>query len=137
MAPVVKMYTLGHEFVPAPLHAGGLRYHGMSSSLSALYDQGLIEAVAVPQLETFEAALLFAQTEGIIPAPESAHAIRVAVDEALEAKEAGEERVIVFNLSGHGHFDLAAYQEYLAGDLENYQHPEEAIRQALKSLPAV
>lgn len=137
MAPVVKMYTLGHEFVPAPLHAGGLRYHGMSSSLSALYDQGLIEAVAVPQLETFEAALLFAQTEGIIPAPESAHAIRAAVDEALEAKEAGEERVIVFNLSGHGHFDLAAYQEYLAGDLENYQHPEEAIRQALKSLPAV
>lgn len=137
MAPVVKMYTLGHEFVPAPLHAGGLRYHGMSSSLSALYDQGLIEAVAVPQLETFEAALLFAQTEGIIPAPESAHAIRTAVDEALEAKEAGEERVIVFNLSGHGHFDLAAYQEYLAGDLENYQHPEEAIRQALKSLPAV
>lgn len=137
MAPVVKMYTLGHEFVPAPLHAGGLRYHGMSSSLSALYDQGLIEAVAVPQLETFEAALLFAQTEGIIPAPESAHAIRTAVDEALEAKEAGEERVIVFNLSGHGHFDLAAYQEYLAGDLENYQHPEEAIRQALKSLPVV
>ncbi len=137
MAPVVKMYTLGHEFVPAPLHAGGLRYHGMATSLSALYDEGHIDAVAVPQLETFEAALLFTQTEGIIPAPESAHAVRTAVDEALDAKEKGEERVIVFNLSGHGHFDLAAYDEYLSGELENYQHPADEIKQALRSLPEV
>jgi len=137
IAPVLKMYTLGHEFVPAPLHAGGLRYHGMSASISALYNGGYIEAVAVPQLGTFEAGLLFSRTEGIIPAPESAHAIRIAIDQALEAKELGEERVIVFNLSGHGYFDLAAYQEYLQGDLQNYQHPQKAIDEALKKLPAI
>ncbi|NQS91851.1 MAG: TrpB-like pyridoxal phosphate-dependent enzyme [Chloroflexi bacterium] len=137
MAPVLKMYTLGHEFVPAPLHAGGLRYRGMSASISALYDEGYIEAIAVPQLGTFEAALTFARTEGIIPAPESAHAIRAAIDEALEAKELGEERVIVFNLSGHGYFDLAAYEEYLGGKLHNYQHPQEAIDTALEKLPIV
>jgi len=135
MAPVLKMYTLGHEFVPAPLHAGGLRYHGMSSSISALYDEGYIEAVAVPQMGTFEAALTFARAEGIIPAPESAHAIKAAVDEALDAKEQDEERVIVFNLSGHGYFDLTAYQEYMAGGLENYQHPQKEIEKALQSLP--
>ncbi len=135
MAPVLKMYTLGHDFVPAPLHAGGLRYHGMSASISALYDEGLIEAVAVPQIGTFEAALTFAHTEGIIPAPESAHAIRAAIDEALEAKELGEERVIVFNLSGHGYFDMTAYQEYMEGGLENHQHPQKAIDNALKNLP--
>ncbi|MEN8242684.1 MAG: TrpB-like pyridoxal phosphate-dependent enzyme, partial [Chloroflexota bacterium] len=112
MAPIVKMHTLGHGFVPAPIHAGGLRYHGMAPSLCALFDAGLIEAVSVPQLATFEAAVLFAQTQGIIPAPETAHAVRTAIDEALDAKEKGEERVIVFNLSGHGHFDLAAYQAY-------------------------
>ena len=137
MAPVLKMYTLGHDFVPAPLHAGGLRYHGMSASISALYNEGYIEAVAVPQLGTFEAALTFAHTEGIIPAPESAHAIRAAIDEALEAKELGEERVIVFNLSGHGYFDLTAYQEYMEGGLENYQQPQKAIDKALKNLPVV
>jgi len=137
LAPVLKMCTLGHTFVPAPLHAGGLRYHGMSASISALYKEGYIEAVAVPQLGTFEAGLLFSRTEGIIPAPESAHAIRVAIDEALEAKELGEERVIVFNLSGHGYFDLAAYQEYLGGELQNYQHPQQAIDEALKHLPKV
>jgi tryptophan synthase beta chain len=137
MAPVVKMYTLGHEFVPAPLHAGGLRYHGMAPSVSALYNAGYIEAVAVPQLGTFEAALLFARTEGIIPAPETAHAIRAAIDEALEAKEQGDERVIVFNLSGHGYFDMMAYQEYMQGDLQNYQHPQGAIDEALESLPKV
>jgi len=135
MAPVLKMYTLGHEFVPAPLHAGGLRYHGMSASISALYDEGYIEAVAVPQMGTFEAALTFARAEGIIPAPESAHAIKAAVDEALDAKEQDEERVIVFNLSGHGYFDLTAYQEYMAGGLENYQHPQKEIEKALQSLP--
>jgi len=137
MAPVLKMYTLGHEFVPAPLHAGGLRYHGMSASVSALYNEGLIEAVAVPQLETFEAALTFARTEGIIPAPETAHAIKTAIDEALEAKKLGEERVIVFNLSGHGYFDMAAYEEYLSGNLKNYQHPQAEIDEALSKVPEV
>jgi len=137
IAPVLKMHTLGHEFIPAPLHAGGLRYHGMSASVSALYNGGYIEAVAVPQMGTFEAGLLFSRTEGIIPAPETAHAIRTAIDEALEAKELGEKRVIVFNLSGHGYFDLTAYQEYLQGDLKNYQHPQKAIDEALKKLPEV
>jgi tryptophan synthase beta chain len=115
MAPVVKMYTLGHDFVPAPIHAGGLRYHGMSPQICALYDAGYIDAVAVAQPETFEAAILFAQAEGTIPAPESAHAIRVAIDEALDAKEKGEERVILFNLSGHGLLDLSAYDAYNQG----------------------
>jgi tryptophan synthase beta chain len=137
MAPIVKMFTLGHDFVPAPIHAGGLRYHGMAPSICALYDAGYIEAVAVPQLATFEAAVLFAQSEGIIPAPETAHAVRVAIDEALDAKEKGEERVIMFNLSGHGHFDLAAYQAYLANDLQDYDYPEEAIQAALSKLPQV
>lgn len=137
MAPIMKMYTLGHNFIPAPLHAGGLRYHGMSASVSALYDAGYIEARAVPQLGTFEAALTFARSEGIIPAPESAHAIKVAVDEALDAKARGEKRVIVFNLSGHGYFDLAAYQEYLSGHLTNYQHSQAAIAEALAGLPAI
>ncbi|MBG0784183.1 MAG: TrpB-like pyridoxal phosphate-dependent enzyme [Anaerolineaceae bacterium] len=115
MAPVVKMYTLGHDFVPAPIHAGGLRYHGMSPQICALYDAGYIEAISVPQLPTFEAAILFAQAEGTIPAPESAHAIRAAIDEALDAKEKGEERVILFNLSGHGLLDLSAYDAYNQG----------------------
>jgi tryptophan synthase beta chain len=137
MAPIVKMFTLGHDFVPAPIHAGGLRYHGMAPSICALYDAGFIEAVAVPQLATFEAAVLFAQTQGIIPAPETAHAVRVAIDEALDAKEKGEERVIMFNLSGHGHFDLAAYQAYLANELQDYDYPEEAIKSALEKLPDV
>jgi tryptophan synthase beta chain len=137
MAPIVKMYTLGHDFVPAPIHAGGLRYHGMAPSVCALYDAGYIDAVAVPQLATFEAAIQFGRTEGIVPAPESAHAIRVAIDEALDAKEKGEKRVILFNLSGHGNFDLAAYQAYLSGELHDYEYPAEAIEKALKSLPEV
>ncbi len=137
MAPIVKMHTLGHDFVPAPIHAGGLRYHGMAPSLCALYDAGLVEAVAVPQLATFEAAIMFAKAEGIIPAPETAHAIRAAIDEALDAKEKGEERVIVFNLSGHGHFDLSAYQAYMNNELEDYAYPEEAIKAALGKLPEV
>jgi tryptophan synthase beta chain len=137
MAPVVKMHTLGHGFVPPPIHAGGLRYHGMAPSLCALYDAGHIEAVSVPQLTTFEAAIQFARTEGIIPAPESAHAIRAAIDEALDAKEKGEKRVILFNLSGHGNFDLLSYETYLSGTLENYEHPAEAIEEALTSLPQV
>jgi len=115
MAPILKMFTLGHDFIPAPIHAGGLRYHGMAPQICMLYDAGYIEAVAVPQPETFSAGILFAQTEGIIPAPESAHAIKVAIDEALDAKEKGEERVILFNLSGHGLLDLAAYDAYNQG----------------------
>jgi tryptophan synthase beta chain len=137
MAPIVKMHTLGHSFVPAPIHAGGLRYHGMAPSLCALYEAGYIEAVSVPQLSTFEAAIQFAQTEGILPAPESAHAIRAAIDEAMDAKLKGEKKVIVFNLSGHGHFDLSAYEAYMAGDLQDYAYPEEKIKTALKDLPKV
>jgi tryptophan synthase beta chain len=137
MAPIVKMYTLGHDFVPPPIHAGGLRYHGMAPSLCALYDGGYIEAIAVPQLGTFEAAIQFARSEGVIPAPESAHAIRAAIDEALDAKEKGEERVILFNLSGHGNFDMAAYQAYFNGELEDYDYPEEDIEKAMEKLPQV
>ena len=137
MAPVVKMHTLGHDFIPPTIHAGGLRYHGMAPSLSMLYEAGYIEAVAVHQLETFEAALLFTRSEGILPAPESAHAIRAAIDEALDAKAKGEERVILFNLSGHGHFDLASYEAYLNGELENYAYPAEAVRAAISKLPQV
>ncbi len=137
MAPIVKMYTLGHTFMPAGIHAGGLRYHGMAPSLSALYEAGLIEAVAVPQVGTFEAAVQFTQAEGILPAPESAHAVRVAIDEALEAKKRGEKRVILFNLSGHGHFDMTAYQSYLAGELQDYAYPAEAVAEAMKELPQV
>ncbi len=137
MAPIVKMHTLGHTFMPAGIHAGGLRYHGMAPSVSALYDAGLIEAVAVPQIGTFDAAVQFTKSEGIIPAPESAHAIRVAIDEALDAKAKGEKRVILFNLSGHGHFDMTAYQSYLNGELEDYEYPEHAIEAAMKDLPKV
>jgi tryptophan synthase beta chain len=137
MAPIVKMFTLGHAFVPPPIHAGGLRYHGMAPSVCALVDAGLIETKAVPQLATFEAALMFAHAEGIIPAPETAHAIRTAIDEALDAKEKGEKRTILFNLSGHGHFDLSAYQAYMNGSLQDYALPEEAIQAALEQLPEV
>jgi tryptophan synthase beta chain len=137
MAPVVKMHTLGHDFVPPAIHAGGLRYHGMAPSLSAFCDAGLIDAVSVKQRATFEAAVTFAKTEGIIPAPETAHAIRVAIDEALDAKAKGEKRVILFNFSGHGHFDLAAYDVYLSGKLEDYEYPAEAIKAAMENLPRV
>jgi len=137
MAPVVKMYTLGHGFIPAGIHAGGLRYHGMAPSISALYDAGHIEAVAVKQIPTFEAAIQFARAEGIVPAPESAHAIRAAIDEALDAKAKGEKRVILFNLSGHGNFDMGAYEAYLSGKLEDYEYPAEAVQEAMKHLPQV
>ncbi len=137
MAPVVKMHTLGHSFVPPPLHAGGLRYHGMAPSLSALCNAGLIEATSVPQKATFEAAIQFAHSEGIVPAPESAHAIRTAIDEALDAKAKGEKRVILFNLSGHGNFDLAAYEKHLHGELEDYEYPAAAVAKAMKELPQV
>src|SRR5512141_2376164 len=137
MAPVVKMHTLGHDFIPPSIHAGGLRYHGMAPSICALFDAGHIEAVAVKQIATFEAAIQFARTEGIVPAPESAHAIRAAIDEALDAKAKDEKRVILFNLSGHGNFDMASYEAYLSGKLEDYEYPVEAIETAMKQLPQV
>jgi tryptophan synthase beta chain len=137
MTPLVKMYTLGHTFVPAPVHAGGLRYHGMAPLVCKLYDEGVIEAVAVPQLSTFQAALQFARTEGIPPAPESAHAVRVAIDEALRCKEAGRAQTILFNLSGHGHFDLAAYEAYLTSRLQDEDYPEAKVAEALQTLPTV
>jgi tryptophan synthase beta chain len=137
MAPLIKMYTLGHDFVPPPLHAGGLRYHGMSSIVCELYDQGIIEATAVPQLETFKAAVQFARAEGIVPAPEPSHAIAVTIQEALAAKAAGEPRVILFNLCGHGHFDMSAYEAYLNGQLQDYEYPQEEIERAMAALPMV
>ena len=137
MAPIVKMHTLGHDFMPPGIHAGGLRYHGMAPSISGLVDAGYIDAVAVKQKGTFEAAVQFAKAEGIVPAPESAHAIRVAIDEALDAKAKGEKRVILFNLSGNGNFDMAAYESYLSGKLEDYEYPAEAVKEAMKKLPQV
>jgi tryptophan synthase beta chain len=137
LTPMVKMYTLGHTFMPSGIHAGGLRYHGMAPSLCALYDAGHIEARAYTQIPVFEAAMQFAATEGLIVAPESAHAIRAAVDEALAARELGEKRVILFNLSGHGYFDMGAYDAYLAGKLTNHEHPEHEIEAALAHLPRV
>jgi tryptophan synthase beta chain len=135
MAPIVKMHTLGSDFIPAPIHAGGLRYHGMAPLVSLLVENGDIEGRAVHQIEAFDAAIVFARTEGIVPAPESSHAIRVAIDEALAARQAGESKVIVFNLSGHGHFDLGAYEKYLQGKLEDYEYaPDEA---ALAALPVI
>lgn len=137
VAPIAKMDTLGHTFVPAPIHAGGLRYHGMAPMISALYEEGLVEAVAFYQNSVFEAALNFAQAEGFVPAPESAHAIKAVMDEALKCREAGESKVIAFNFSGHGHFDLGAYDAYLAGQLEDYEYPDEKVKEALKYLPKV
>ncbi|MCL4876962.1 MAG: TrpB-like pyridoxal phosphate-dependent enzyme [Anaerolineae bacterium] len=137
MAPIVKMHTLGHTFVPPKIHAGGLRYHGMAPLISALYDQGIIEARAVRQSDLFEGALLFARTEGIIPAPEPSHALRATIDEALKCRESGEQKVILFNLCGHGHFDLSAYDSYLSGDLEDYEYPAEKIEEALHHLPQI
>jgi tryptophan synthase beta chain len=137
MAPVVKMHTLGHSFIPPTIHAGGLRYHGMSPLVSALVANGDVEARSVNQLATFEAAVQFAKAEGIMPAPESAHAIRAAMDEALACKESGDEKVIVFNLSGHGHFDMMSYAAYLNGELQDYEYPQEAIETAMAELPDV
>ncbi len=135
--PLMKMYTLGHTFMPPGIHAGGLRYHAMAPLLCQLHASGAIEARAYHQNPVFRAAVQFARAEGIIPAPESAHAIRCAIDEALAAKEAGEGRTILFNLSGHGHFDLAAYDQFLAGKLEDFAYSEEAVREAMKAVPVV
>ena len=133
--PLMKMFTLGHDFMPPGIHAGGLRYHGASPLVSQLFHEKLIEAVAVPQRATFEAGVMFSRAEGIIPAPESCHAIRAAIDEALKCKASGESKVILFNLTGHGHFDMAAYDRYFAGQLEDYDYPDEAVQASLKNLP--
>jgi tryptophan synthase beta chain len=135
MTPLMPMYTLGHDFVPPPVHAGGLRYHGDAPSLCALVKGGLVEARAIAQTGAFEAAVRFARCEGIIPGPEPAHAIRAVFDEAEAAREAGEERVILFNLSGHGHFDMSAYDAYLAGELQDLELPEGELASALERLP--
>jgi tryptophan synthase beta chain len=135
--PLVKMYTLGHDFIPDPIHAGGLRYHGMAPLVSLLKENGHIEARAVHQRATFEAGVRFARAEGILPAPEPAHAIKVAIDEANRAKEEGRSRVILFNLCGHGHFDLSAYERYLSGRLEDYEYPAERVKEALEKLEAL
>jgi tryptophan synthase beta chain len=137
LTPLVKMHTLGSGFIPAGIHAGGLRYHGMGPLVSHLCDLDQIEAVAVHQLETFSSGVQFARAEGIIPAPESNHAVAVAIREALRCKEEGVSQAIVFNLSGHGHFDMQAYMDYHAGKLQNYEYPEEEIAMALAGLPVV
>jgi tryptophan synthase beta chain len=134
LTPLIKMYTLGHDFVPPGIHAGGLRYHGASPLLSHLVRLGFIQATAYKQLPVFEAAVQFARTEAILPAPESAHAIRAAVDEALAAKEEGKPRVILFCLSGHGHFDLGSYESYLSGKLLDYEYPGKDIEEAMAAI---
>jgi tryptophan synthase beta chain len=137
LAPIALMHTLGHTFVPPPVHAGGLRYHGMAPIICHLHKLGFVEARAVPQLPTFEAGVTFARTEGIISAPETNHAIRVTIDEALKCKETGEAKTILLAHSGHGHFDMAAYDAYLSGKLEDYDYPEEKVKEALAHLPQV
>ena len=137
MTPIVQMYTLGHDFVPASIHAGGLRYHGDSPLVSRLYHDRIIDARAYRQSQVFEAALTFAKSEGILPAPESAHAIRGAIDEAVAAREAGKRRVILFNLSGHGHFDLTAYDDYLNGRVVDVPFSSEWTEESLRGLPTV
>ncbi len=137
MTPLVKMHTLGHDFMPAGIHAGGLRYHGMSPLVSQLHEEGVIEARAYHQNATFQASVQFARAEGIIPAPESGHAVRAAIDEALAAKESGDSRVILFNLSGHGHFDMSAYDSYFSGKLQDFEYPAEAVAEAQKRMPQV
>ncbi|MDD3677938.1 MAG: TrpB-like pyridoxal phosphate-dependent enzyme [Dehalococcoidales bacterium] len=137
LTPLLKMYTLGHDFMPPPVHAGGLRYHGMAPIVSHLYNLGIIEAQAVPQLSTFEAGVLFARTEGILSAPESTHAIKVAIDEAVKCRESGESKNILICLSGHGHFDLSSYDAYLQGKLSDLEFPEDKMKEALDKLPKV
>lgn len=135
MTPLMKMHTLGHDFVPDTIHAGGLRYHGMSPLISHIYEQGLIEATSKHQRDCFAAGVQFARTEGIVPAPEPTHAIAAAIDEALRCKETGEEKVILTALCGHGHLDLAAYERYLADDMVDFEYPEAKVQDALSRLP--
>ena len=137
LTPMMQMYTLGHDFVPPGIHAGGLRYHGDSVLVSRLCKDGLVDAVAIPQLETFEAGVLFARTEGVIPAPESTHAIAAVLREARQCTQTGEPKTILFNLSGHGHFDMSSYDRYFRGELEDYEYPEEAIKDSLAHLPKI
>ena len=137
LAPIAMMYTLGHTFIPSGIHAGGLRYHGMAPIICHLYKLGLVEAVAVPQVTTFEAGIIFARTEGIISAPETCHDLRVAIDEALKCKKEGVSKTILIAHSGHGHFDLSAYDAYLTGKLADYAYPEAEVKKALKELPQV
>jgi tryptophan synthase beta chain len=137
MTPLVKMHTLGHDFVPEPIHAGGLRYHGMAPLVSHIYELGLAEGLAIPQRECFTAALQFARTEGIVPAPEPTHAVAAAIREALECKESGEEKVILTALCGHGHLDLASYEAFLHGDMQDIELSEEAIAEAMAAVPTI
>ncbi|MCD8567859.1 MAG: TrpB-like pyridoxal phosphate-dependent enzyme [Geovibrio sp.] len=137
LTPIMQMYTLGHDFEPPAIHSGGLRYHGESPLVSALYNQGLITAQSVPQLEVFSSALMFAKEEGVVPAPESSHAIAATIKEALKCKESGEEKTLLFCLSGHGHFDMMSYEAFTDGKLEDYAYPEAAIAESLKHLPEV
>jgi tryptophan synthase beta chain len=137
LTPLVRMHTLGHDFVPDPIHGGGLRYHGMAPLVSHLHELGAVQAEAVGQLECFAAAVTFARAEGIIPAPEPAHALAATIREANRCKASGEAKVILTALCGHGHLDLAAYEAYLAGRLEDFEYPEERVREALGRLPAV
>jgi tryptophan synthase beta chain len=137
MTPIMQMYTLGHDFMPPAIHAGGLRYHGDSPIVSKMYKEGIVDARSVGQLNVFKYGTLFAKTEGIIPAPESSHAIAGAAMEALECDKRGESKSLLFCLSGHGHFDMASYDSYYEGKLEDYAYPEEAIKESLKSLPQV
>ena len=137
ICPLAKMYTLGSDFIPAPNHAGGLRYHGMSSILSQLYDDGLMEARTAAQTDVFKAAEEFARVEGILPAPESSHAIKVAIDEALKCKETGEEKTIVFGLTGTGYFDMVAYEKFHDGKMDDYIPTDEELEESLSKLPKV
>ncbi len=137
MTPLMKMHTLGHDFIPDPIHAGGLRYHGMAPLISHIYELGLMEAVAIPQTECFGAAMQFVRTEGILPAPEPTHAIAAAVREALACKESGEDKVILTALCGHGHFDLAAYDSYLSGRMVDEEVTDERFAEGLATVPSV
>jgi tryptophan synthase beta chain len=137
LTPLLKMFTLGHDFIPPSIHAGGLRYHGMAPLVSRLHADNMIDSTSVYQNEVFDAAVMFARAEGIIPAPESAHAIRVAIDKAIECKKTGEAKTILFNNSGHGHFDLSSYEAYFAGSLTDYEYPADLIAESLNHLPVI
>ncbi len=137
LTPIMKMYTLGHDFIPPSIHAGGLRYHGMAPLVSKVHQEGLIRSKAYHQNEVFKAAVTFARSEGIIIAPETAHAVKAVIDEAVACRQSGEEKTIVFNASGHGHFDLSSYEAYFAGNLPDYEYPAELIKESLGHLPRV
>ena len=137
LTPLMKMHTLGHGFIPEPIHAGGLRYHGMAPLVSHVFNLGLVEAIAIPQLECFEGALTFARSEGIVPAPEPTHAIAAAIREALACRESGEEKIILTALCGHGHLDLASYEKYLHGEMQDLDLSDEAIAAAMQQVPEI